>query len=97
MQNSNNAEQWISILINKDPQISNQGFSDVPVSGKFIGGLAAKVYQIPHPGEDVAVGKLGKYIGLWVEKGNKIYALIFYNTEIVGGVYDQILSTFRFE
>ena len=92
IQDKNYTKKWIEIKIDKD----SQSDKNTPLSDKFIGGLPARNYLIPHPGEDVAVPQLPSYIGIWTEKDNIIYAIIFFNTEKIEGIYNQILSTFRF-
>lgn len=100
IENPENKNEVVQLIVNQDPQISNQGFDkNVSFVNKTLGGISAREYRFPHPGEDVAVPQPGPHTGLWAEKNNQIYVLVFFDVSEIQemqGIYNQILSTFKF-
>lgn len=101
IENTQNPKQWIQIEVGEsrndfasenDP-LSNNKVDGIPARKFLVPTALHQAIGMPPPGSDF---KLPSFPGLWVEKGGRFYSFVFYGTESIKGIYDQILSTFRF-
>ena len=92
-------EKTMQILIKDNPKPEEEGF-DAEDSNYRIDNLPTKTYYfIPNRDlglDDIAVSKSTPLVVIRMEKNNKSYRFLLFNTDKITGVYSQILSTFRF-
>jgi len=91
--------QWINILVGKE--IREISLHD-PISKMTIDDIPARQFSVEIVSPNIGAPPPGTklifpiYPGLWIEKDGVFYAFVFYGTEEIRGIYDQILATFRF-
>lgn len=100
IQNVSNESRWINILIGEE---INEISPYDPISQWNIDGMPARQFSVQIIPSNIGVSPPGAefpdfpiHPGLWIEKDGMFYAFVFYGIEEIGGIFDQILSTFRF-
>jgi hypothetical protein len=84
------------IIVRAGEEKETPYYLDAESSGETeLGGMAAKIYKFPD-GHCDGLSCSPSFIAIVVYKGSNQYALEFYQTTEVSGLYQQILSTFKF-
>ena len=95
IKNEDNNKESLTISITANFPSLPDFDTNAPLSQKLIGGLKTQEQIFPNGWCDV-LGCTDPFIGLWIKNKGYIYTFEFNNTVAITGIYNQIISTFRF-
>lgn len=95
IKNENGSKESVRISITANYPALQEFNASAPLSQKLIGGVKAREEIFSNGWCDVT-DCTDPLIGLWANNKGYIYTFDFSNTKTISGIYNQILSTFKF-